>query len=227
MTIHPPFHDRIEAGRALAARLQAWRDVDGLLVLGLPRGGVPVAFQIAQALHAELDILLVRKLGSPGNPELAMGAIASGGIRVMNPEVVLWAGIDDRAIEHAVEREEEELERRSSLYRGRRGLPAITGRKLILVDDGMATGATMRAALAALRTQDPAELVVAVPVAPPDTVASLQQEADAVICLATPDPFGAIARFYQSFPQVSDEEVIATLARAWQGPRTEALVAHA
>lgn len=227
MTINLPFHDRIEAGRALAARLQPWRDTDGLLVLGLPRGGVPIAFQIAHALRAELDILLVRKLGSPGNPELAMGAIASGGIRVMNPEVVLWAGIDDRAIERVVEREEEELERRARLYRGRRQLPAIFGRKVILVDDGLATGATMRAALATLRSQEPAELVVAAPVAPSETVASLQQEADAVICLATPDPFGAIARFYEHFPQVTDEEVIATLARAWQGPRAEVPVAHA
>ena len=227
MTIHLPFHDRVEAGRALAARLQPWRAVDGLLVLGLPRGGVPVAFQIAQALGAELDILLVRKLGSPGNPELAMGAIASGGIRVMNPEVVLWAGIDDRAIERVVEREEEELERRARLYRGRRPMPVIAGRRIILVDDGMATGATMRAALATLRSQDPAELVVAVPVAPSDTVSSLGREADAVVCLGTPDPFGAIARFYVEFPQVSDEEVIAALARAWEGPRVQAATAHA
>ena len=227
MTLKLPFASREAAGRALATRLAPWRDTEGLLVLGLPRGGVPVAFEIAQALHAELDILLVRKLGSPGNPELAMGAIASGGIRVMNPEVVLWAGVDDRAIERAVEREEEELERRARRYRGQRPPPAIAGRTVLLVDDGIATGATLRAAIAAVRAQGPAEILVAAPVAPPETVDDLLREIETVICLATPSPFGAIARFYRAFPQVTDEEVTALLTRAWQATTDAVAAPHA
>ena len=213
-----PFADRVRAGEALARALDAWRGVTGILVLALPRGGVPVAFEVAKALGAELDLLLVRKLGTPGNPELAMGAIAAGGIRILNPEIVAALAIPEEAIEAETTREARELERRAQAYRGERAMPTLAGRTLILIDDGIATGATMRAAIAALRSQQPREIVVAVPVAPPDTVAVLRHEADEVVCLATPEPFGAIGRFYQDFAQVSDDEVRALLKRAWQSP---------
>lgn len=216
-----PFADRVSAGKALAQALDSWRGAEGLLVLALPRGGVPVAFEVATAMGAELDLLLVRKLGTPGNPELAMGAIAAGGIRVLNPDIVDALAIPAEAIEATVACEADELARRARAYRGSRVLPVIAGRTLILIDDGIATGATMRAAISALRTQQPREIVVAVPVAPPDTIAELHHDADKIICLATPDPFGAIGRFYQDFTQVSDDEVRVLLNRSWQ-----ALAAH-
>jgi putative phosphoribosyl transferase len=209
------FRDRTDAGRRLARALRAYAGRADLLVLALPRGGVPVAFEVAQALRAPLDLLLVRKLGVPGHEELAMGALASGGVRVLNPEVIAATGVGNAEIEAAVAREARELERREAAYRGHRPRPAIAGRCLILVDDGLATGATMRAALAALRPQHPAALVVAVPVAPPDTAARLRAEADELVCLETPESFFAIGSWYQDFGQLDDDSVRALLARAW------------
>jgi putative phosphoribosyl transferase len=211
-----PFHNRSEAGRALAEALVADADVADLLVLALPRGGVPVAYEVAQALDAELDVLLVRKLGTPGDPELAMGAIASGGVQVMNERVVAVLGITAEEIKRVVEREKRELERRERAFRGGRQRPAIANRHVILIDDGVATGSTMRAGLQALKQQSPAEVVVAVPVAPADTVAVLEQEADAVVCLATPHPFMGVGRWYSDFTQTTDDEVRRMLEQYWR-----------
>ena len=177
--------DRVAAGRDLARSLIRYRAKTDVIVLALPRGGVPVGAEIADALHAPLDIMVVRKLGTPGHEELAMGAIASGGIRVLNRDIVSSLGITDDMIERVAARESAELERRMNAYRGERAWPAIEGRRVILVDDGVATGATMRAAIAALRYQAPAKVIVAVPVAPLDTLAQLRREADEVVCLAS------------------------------------------
>ena len=209
-----PFRDRVAAGRALAAAVKPHGDRDAV-VLALPRGGVPVAAEVAAALGADLDLMIVRKLGVPGHSELAMGAIASGGIRVLNSHVIASLRIQETAIEEVARREERELERREHAYRGARPRPVIEGRCVFLVDDGIATGATMRAAIAALRRGSPAKIVVAVPVAPPDTVDRLRSEADEVICLATPEAFWAIGQFYVEFPQLSDEAVREQLARSW------------
>lgn len=214
-----PIENRREAGHVLAAALQGHTDDGDAIVLALPRGGVPVAYEIASALGLELDLLLVRKLGSPGQRELAMGAIASGGSRVLNRDIVSALRIDEATIEATERTERRELERRERLYRGNRPPPAVKGRTVIVVDDGLATGATMRAAIAALRQMEPGRIVVAVPVAPPDTIGALEQEADEVICLATPSPFGAIAKFYCEFGQVSDDEVRELLTEAWQQRR--------
>lgn len=210
-----PFQDRVQAGRELGRALNAYRGRGDLLVLALPRGGVPVACEIADALGAEVDLMIVRKLGTPGQEELAMGAIASGGIRVLNADIVASLGITERAIEQVEARERREIERRERAYRGARPRPAVEGNCVILVDDGVATGATMRAAIAGLRLQKPARIVVAVPVAPPDTVDVLRREADEVACLATPEPFWAIGKWYVAFPQLSDDEVRERLARTW------------
>ena len=209
------FADRTEAGQRLAHALHAYANRDDLLVLALPRGGVPVAFEVARTLGAPLDLLLVRKLGVPRQEELAMGAIASGGIQVLNREVIAATGVGDTEIQAAVARERRELERRETAYRGERPAPEITGHCVILVDDGLATGATMRAALAALRPQHPAALVVAVPVAPPDVLARLRAEADDVVCVAAPESFFAIGAWYRDFSQLDDDRVRALLARAW------------
>lgn len=209
-----PFRDRVEAGRALAAAVGSQQRKD-VLVLALPRGGVPVAAEVAAALGAELDLMIVRKLGVPGHSELAMGAIASGGVRVLNSHVIASLRIQDTAIEAVARREQTELERREGAYRGERPRPVIEGRCVILVDDGVATGATMRAAIAALRRQSPARIVVAVPVAPPATVDRLRSEADEVVCLETPESFWAIGQFYVEFPQLSDDTVREQLARSW------------
>ena len=209
------FTDRTEAGQRLARALHTYSGRDDLLVLALPRGGVPVAFEVARALGAPLDLLLVRKLGVPGQEELAMGAIASGGIQVLNREVIAATGIGAAEIQAAATRERGELERRATAYRGTRPPPEIAGRCVILIDDGLATGATMRAAVAALRPQQPAELVVAVPVAPRDTLARLRAEADAVVCLEAPQDFYAIGAWYRDFGQLDDDQVRALLARAW------------
>jgi putative phosphoribosyl transferase len=216
-----PLRNRTEAGRALGAALGAYRARNDVLVLALPRGGVPVACEVAEALGAQVDLVIVRKLGTPGQEELAMGAIASGGVRVLNPDVIGPLQIPERAIEEAERRERRELERREHAYRGERPRPAIAGRCVILVDDGIATGATMRAAIAALRQAKPSRIVVAVPVAPPDTVDVLRGEADDVVCLATPEPFMAIGCWYVEFPQLTDDEVRAQLARSW-APRPAA-----
>jgi putative phosphoribosyl transferase len=214
--MHLPYENRVEAGRMLAAWLTHYTGRPDVLVLGLPRGGVPVAYEVARALEASLDLLLVRKLGLPGHEELAMGAIATGGIRVLNPEVVQGLGVPAAVIEKVVAAELQELQRRERVYRGDRPAPQIAGRCVMLIDDGLATGDTMRAAIAAVRQQQPARLVVAVPVVPPATIAVLRQEADEVVCPATPEPFFGIGQWYEDFTQVTDDEVRALLRRAQQ-----------
>ena len=205
-----PYRDRSQAGRALAAQLSDLRDAPGLLVLGLPRGGVPVAHEVANALHAPLDVFIVRKLGYPGHPEFAMGAIASGGVRVM--KVLPGMRPSDQAIEEVVADEMEELRRREVLYRGRRPAPALRGRSVIVVDDGLATGATMEAAVQALRRHEPRLICVAVPVGARDSCETLATLADKVVCPAQPEPFRAVSLWYRDFPQTSDEEVRQLLA---------------
>jgi putative phosphoribosyl transferase len=207
------YTDRIEAGRKLAEKLQPYRERSDVTVLGLPRGGVPVAFEVAQALHAPLDVFIVRKLGVPGHEELAMGAIASGGVRVLNEDVMRILPIPERVVEAVTAREMRELERRQRLYRGDRPPPEVGGRTVILVDDGLATGSTMRAAVKALRQLGPAGIVVAVPVGAPETCLEFQQEADEVICALMPEPFYAVGYWYADFDQTSDEEVRALLER--------------
>ena len=201
------FENRREAGRALAARLRTYAGRSDVVVLALPRGGVPVAFPVAEALDAPLDLFLVRKLGPPGHRELAMGAIASGGIRVLNDEVVNWYGITPEAIDAVAREEELELMRREAAYReGRDGVP-LEGRIVILIDDGLATGSTMMAAVKAVRQRQPAKLIVAVPVGAPDTCDALSTIADEVVCVRTPEPFSAVGQWYLDFDQTSDEEV--------------------
>ena len=208
------FRNRFEAGRSLAAALQHYAGRPNLLVLALPRGGVPVGYEVARALHAPLDLMLVRKLGVPGHEELAMGAIASGGIRVISDDVVSALGIPDRAIAAIAAHEEHELERRAHAYRGQRPPPDVRGKTVILVDDGLATGSTMRAAVAALQAQKPERLVVAVPVAAPETCEALSKEVDEVVCALAPEPFFAVGNWYEDFSQTSDEEVRTLLRRA-------------
>jgi predicted phosphoribosyltransferase len=207
------YRDRVEAGRALASLLRDYADRPDVTVLALPRGGVPVAFEVARALHAPLDVFLVRKLGVPGHEELGMGAVASGGVIVLNEQVVRALGIPSRAIESVAEREQRELERREHVYRGDRPPPNVRGRTVILVDDGLATGGTMLAAVRALRQEQPARIVVAVPIAARETCDLLRQEADEVVCAATPEPFHAVGVWYQDFTQTSDNEVRELLAR--------------
>jgi putative phosphoribosyl transferase len=208
------FHDRTEAGRLLAEKLAAYANRPNVQVLALPRGGVPVAYQVARALHAPLDVFLVRKLGVPGHEELAMGAIASGGAHVLNEDVVQALGISQDVLASVAAEELQELERRERAYRGNRPPPDVRGRTVILVDDGLATGSTMRAAIAALRQQGPRRIVVAVPVAAPETCAELQAEADAVVCGATPEPFFSVGLWYHDFSQTRDQEVRDLLERA-------------
>lgn len=205
------FADRRHAGEVLLAALENYRGRDDLCVLALPRGGVPVGWVLAKELGAPFDVMIVRKLGFPGQPELAMGAIASGGATVLNPSVAAMASAAE--IEAVADHELSELERREALYRRGRPPPQIAGRCVILVDDGLATGATMRAAIAALRPQHPKEVVVAVPVAPPSTVHTLEREADRVVCPMQPPHFMAIGPWYDDFSQVSDAEVIEILDR--------------
>lgn len=201
------FSDRREAGRQLAARFLDYQGRGDVIVFGLPRGGIPVAFEVARSLQAPLDVRVVRKLGLPGHEELAMGAIASGGIRVLNSEVVDWLGVPERIIDAVAAREKAELERREHFYRsGRRGFDPA-GRTVILVDDGLATGATMRAAVMALRQLNPAEVIVAVPVAPASTCREMARVADRVVCLVEPRDFGAVGEWYEDFRPTSDAEV--------------------
>ena len=209
-----PFHDRADAGRALAARLKGHAPRSDAIVLGLARGGVPVAHQVASGLGLPLDVLLVRKLGVPGHEELAMGAIASGGIRVIHAEVVRAYSFPPGVIEEVTARERAELLRREDLYR--RGGPAaeVAGKTAIVVDDGLATGSTMRAAVAALRARGVAAIVAAAPVAAADTAARLAPEVDAVVCVATPEPFGSVGAWYEDFTQTTDDEVRRLLAQA-------------
>lgn len=208
------FRDRTEAGRKLAAPLMPYAQRRDVLVLGLPRGGVLVAYEVAQALQAPLDVLLVRKLGVPGQEELAMGALASGGVRVLNEEVVRALAIPEEVIDAITAREQEELLRREQLYRGDRPAPDLRGRVVILVDDGIATGATTRAAIAVARSQQPARLIVAVPVAAAIVCEALRAEADEVVCLLTPDCLMGVGAWYRHFPQITDEHVRTLLARA-------------
>jgi putative phosphoribosyl transferase len=201
------FLDRRDAGRQLAAKLANYGDDPSVLVLGLPRGGVPVAYEVARTLHALLDVFVVRKLGVPGHRELAMGAIASGGVRVLNLDVIDALKIARATVESAAQRELVELERQQRAYSGHRALPELAGRTVIVVDDGLATGSTMRAAAQALRQSRPARVVVAVPIAPAETVSSLREEADHVLCLNAPPDFNAVSTWYEDFSQTSDEEV--------------------
>jgi putative phosphoribosyl transferase len=201
------YPNRPEAGRELAERLTAYTEWPGAIVLGLPRGGVPVAFEVAKRLKLPLDVLIVRKLGVPGFEELAMGAIASGGTRVINPQVVAHLRDPEAMIAVATQRENLELERREREYRDGRPAPPLRGRLAILVDDGLATGATMRAAVHALRQQQVEKIVVAVPVGAPETCQQLAQEADELVCLMEPGDFQAVGHYYRDFSQTSDEEV--------------------
>lgn len=223
--LHPVFPDRRAAGRVLGARVaEALRDprrgaTDAAgppLVLGLPRGGVPVAMEVADALDAPLDLMVVRKLGVPGHEELAMGAIASGGVRVLNRDVVDGLDLSAATIDEVARREEAELRRRERAYRGDRPLARLAGRRVVLVDDGLATGATMRAAAAAARQLGPARVIVAVPVAPVETIDALEREVDLVVCPATPAPFFGVGQWYVDFSQTTDDEVRALLAQAWR-----------
>jgi putative phosphoribosyl transferase len=211
-----PFLDRREAGKQLAAKLASYADDPGVLVLGLPRGGVPVAYEVARALQAPLDVFVVRKLGVPGHRELAMGAIASGGLRVLNMDVIEALGISPADVESVAARELVEMERQQKTYRGNAPLPEFSGRTLIVVDDGLATGSTMRAAVGALRQSNPARIIVAAPVAAAETVRRLREEADSVVCLSAPSDFHAVSMWYQNFSQTSDEEVRNLLESASQ-----------
>jgi putative phosphoribosyl transferase len=208
------FRDRYDAGEALAERLREYAGRPDVLVLALPRGGVPVGYVVAHELGVALDVFVVRKLGTPGQPELAMGAIASGGVRVLNPEVVNSLGIPDWAIEQATEQEQAELLRRERQYRGDRPPADVRGKTAILVDDGLATGSTMRAAAAALRHEGAARIVVAVPVASGATCDQLRAEGNEVVCASTPEPFFAVGQWYKDFAQTTDEEVHDLLERA-------------
>lgn len=208
------YRDRSDAGRTLATMLSRFRDRHDVLVLALPRGGVPVAFEVAQALEAPLDIFLVRKLGVPGHEELAMGAIATGGVRVLNDEVVDYLRIPSRVIDSVAAIEMRELQRRELEYRGDRSAPDVTGMTVILVDDGLATGSTIRAAAQALRQQKPARIVVAVPVSAPQTCDEYRMGVDEIICAFTPEPFHGVGEWYDDFSQTTDEEVRDLLEQA-------------
>jgi putative phosphoribosyl transferase len=208
------FRNRIEGGRLLAAKLAHYANRPDVLVLALPRGGVPVGFEVARALDAPLDVFLVRKLGVPGHKELAMGAIATGGIRVINKDVVRGLRIPDHVIDQVAEIEQEELERRQRAYRGNRPEPEVQARTIILVDDGLATGSTMRAAVAALRQQAPQRIVVGVPIAASTTCNEFQHEVDEIVCAMTPEPFYAVGMWYQDFSETTDEEIQDLLEKA-------------
>jgi predicted phosphoribosyltransferase len=208
------FRDRAEAGRFLAERLKSYRDREGVLILGLPRGGVPVAYEVARELGAPLDVFVVRKLGVPGHEELAMGAIASGGVRVLNVTVVRELGISEEQIERVAAAEQVELERQESLYRADRGPIDVKGRTVILVDDGLATGSTMRAAVSAVREQGAESVIVAVPVAAEQTCNDLRGDVDEIVCAETPEPFLAVGLWYEDFRPTTDDDVRELLARA-------------
>jgi predicted phosphoribosyltransferase len=212
--VNARFENRAQAGRVLAARLSHYRARPDVSVLGLPRGGVPVAFEIAEQLGVELDVFVVRKLGFPGHEEYAMGAVASGGVRVLNPEVAGQSEASGEALERVTAHERAELTRRERLYRGHRPALALAGRTVLLVDDGLATGSSMRAAIEAVRLHAPARIVVAVPVASPETCRALSREVDEIVCAITPEPLSSVGRWYDDFEQTSDAEVEALLTRA-------------
>ncbi len=213
--IEVPIPDRVAAGKTLARLLDAYRNQPDTLVLALPRGGVPVAWEIARELALPLDLMLVRKLGMPGHEEYAMGAIASGGVRVLNEEALLYGRVDAGTIDRVTERQRSELERRDHLYRGNRPYPELQGRQVLLVDDGLATGSTMRAAVQAVRQQSPARIVLVAPVASTDAIAMLRPLVDEVVCPLVPDALSSIGEWYSDFGQTSDEEVQALLRQAW------------
>lgn len=216
--LHDPakqFRDRREAGMFLAKKLTAYANDPNVIVLGLSRGGIPVAYEVAQALGVQLDSYEVRKIGTPGHDELAMGAIGSGGAYYLNTDVIGALRISRDQIESVVTRERHELERREKLYRDSRLRPKLAGKTVILVDDGVATGSSMHAAVASLRLHDPARIVVAIPVAPVETLEDLRAEVDEVVCWSTPEPFFAVSAAYDEFGQVSDNEVRALLDRAY------------
>jgi putative phosphoribosyl transferase len=208
------FRDRHEAGRLLAERLAAYTGRSDVVILALPRGGVPVAFEIAAVLHVPLDVMVVRKLGVPGHEELAMGAIASGGVQVVNQEVVRHLGLSQAVLESVAATEYQELTRRERAYRGSHGAAIVEGRTVILVDDGLATGSTMRAAVAALRRRGPTRIVIAVPTAAPETCEELKTEVDEIVCATTPTPFYGVGQWYDDFSQTTDEEVRDLLEQA-------------
>jgi predicted phosphoribosyltransferase len=204
---HQVYRNRRDAGVELAGRLEHFKERQDVVVLALPRGGVPVAHEVARALQAPLDVFLVRKLGVPGHRELAMGAIASGGVRVLNEDVLTWYGIPDAVIDRVARAEQAELERREREYRQGRAPLALGDRIVLLVDDGLATGSSMRAAVQAARAQAPSRIVVAVPVGSPETCRELARVADEIVCARMPHPFSAVGQWYQDFAQTTDEEV--------------------
>ena len=210
------YHNRVEAGRRLATALAEYGDLPDVLVLALPRGGVPIGAEVARALHAPLDVFIVRKLGVPSHPELAMGAIASGGVRIIDHSMMEQFGVTEAELAAVAAAEAQELERRERLYREGRPTPDVAGRTVILVDDGLATGATMKAATTALRAQQPGRLVVAVPIAAPETCAAMRELVDEIVCAATPEPFLAVGMWYEDFSETSDEQVRELLAMAAQ-----------
>ena len=210
------YHDRTEAGRRLAKALSRYADRSDVLVLALPRGGVPVGAEVARALRAPLDVFIVRKLGVPAHPELAMGALASGGVRVIDPSMMEQFGVTEAELAAVAAAERQELERRERLYRDGRPMRDVGGCTVILVDDGLATGATMRAAATALAAQGPRRLVVAVPIAAPETCDALRELVDEIVCAATPEPFLAVGMWYEDFSETSDEQVRELLAQAAQ-----------
>jgi putative phosphoribosyl transferase len=209
-----PFRNREQAGRVLADRLKHYASRSDVVVLALPRGGVPVGVEVAAALRAPLDVFVVRKLGAPQQPELAMGAIASGGVRVLNDDVVEVLNLSNEAIERVAQVEQHELERRERLYRDNRPFPGLTDQVVILIDDGLATGSTMRAAVQAVRQHRPGKIVVAVPAAAAETCDEFRDEVDEIVCVITPEAFQAVGLWYEEFPQTTDEEVRELLARS-------------
>jgi putative phosphoribosyl transferase len=213
-----PFRNRTEAGQILATTLREYANRDDVVVLALPRGGVPVGFEVAKALHAPLDVFVVRKLGLPGQEELAMGAIASGGARVLNRELIRALRIPEQVLDQVAREEQRELERREREYRDGRSPIDVRGKTVILVDDGLATGSSMRAAVVALKQKEPAQVVVAVPVAPADSCQELQSVAERVVCAVTPQPFLGVGQWYEDFSQTSDEEVRELLRQAGDLP---------
>ena len=208
------FQDRRDAGKKLAGKLVEYAERPDVLVLALPRGGVPVAYEVALALNTPLDVFIVRKLGLPGREELAVGAIASGGIQVLNEDVIALLNVPQDVINFVAKRELQELQRREQLYRGERPAPEVLERTVILIDDGLATGASMRAAVAGLRAQHPARIVVAVPTASREACEGLRGEVDQMVCVLTPEPFYGVGRWYEDFRQTTDEEVRVLLEEA-------------